>query len=257
MRDLKVTLVQQALVWEDPIANQEHFAAVLHEAQPVTDLILLPEMFTTGFSMNAEANAEEAGGVSQDWLQSQARIYDCAIAGSVATREDGRVYNRLLFVTPERVEIYDKRHLFRMAGEHEHYAAGDQRVVLEWRGWRIKPEICYDLRFPVFSRNRDDYDLLFFVANWPSPRAHHWRALLKARAIENLACVVGVNRVGVDGNGLDYSGDSLAFDQQGSVLADLESRAAVETVCFSGKALEDYRATFPTPMDADPFNLEL
>ncbi|MFK8042358.1 amidohydrolase [Congregibacter sp.] len=257
MRDLRVTLVQQALVWEDPIANRDNLARVLQEAQPKTDLILLPEMFTTGFSMNAEANGEPAGGETQDWLQSQARSFDCAIAGSVATRDDGGVFNRLLFATPERVETYDKRHLFRMAGEHNHYASGNERVVLEWRDWRIKPEICYDLRFPVFSRNRDDYDLLFFVANWPSPRAHHWRALLQARAIENLACVVGVNRVGMDGNALEYSGDSMAFDQHGSVLLDLGSRAAVETVCLSASALMDYRETFPTALDADRFTVEL
>ncbi|WP_439107865.1 amidohydrolase [Congregibacter sp.] len=257
MRDLRVTLVQQSLVWEDPTANREHLAAVLDAEQPKTDLILLPEMFTSGFSMNAQGNAEPAGGVTQDWLQALAQHYDCAIAGSVAIEQGGSVYNRLLFVTPERVDSYDKRHLFRMAGEHNHYAAGRQRVVLEWRDWRIKPEVCYDLRFPVFSRNRDDYDLLFYVANWPSPRSHHWRALLQARAIENLACVIGVNRVGTDGNGLDYSGDSLAFDQHGTVLADLQSRAAVETVCFSGAELRDYRDKFPTPLDADRFVLDL
>lgn len=257
MRDLRVTLVQQALVWENPQANREQLAAVLAAAAPQTDLILLPEMFTTGFSMNAKSNAEPAGGESQEWMQSLARSFDCAIAGSVATEYNGAVYNRLLFVTPDAVQSYDKRHLFRMAGEHNHYAAGTQRVVVEWRGWRIKPEVCYDLRFPVFSRNRDDYDLLFYVANWPSPRAHHWRALLQARAIENLACVVGVNRIGEDDNGLSYIGDSLAFDQQGSVLTDLESSAAVDTVCFSGEELCSYRDRFPTQLDADEFTLSV
>ncbi|MFT4768585.1 MAG: omega-amidase [Glaciecola sp.] len=256
MRDLRVTLVQQALVWEDAHANREHLAGVLKAADPDTDLILLPEMFTTGFSMNAQSNAEPAGGDTQDWLQSLADSFDCAIAGSVATEEGGDVYNRLLFVTPDRVDSYDKRHLFRMAGEQNYYAAGAERVVLEWRGWRIKPEVCYDLRFPVFSRNRNDYDLLFYVANWPSPRSHHWRALLQARAIENLACVVGVNRIGEDDNGLSYSGDSLAFDQEGSVLMDLSARAAVETVCFSGNELCSYRDRFPTQLDADAFVLE-
>jgi len=175
----------------------------------------------------------------------------------VATAEQDKVYNRLLFVTPESVQVYDKRHLFRMAGEHNHYAGGRQRVVVNWRGWRIKPEVCYDLRFPVFSRNRDDYDLLFYVANWPSPRAHHWRVLLQARAIENLACVVGVNRVGSDDNGLSYSGDSLAFDQHGAVIDDLKDQATVQTMCFSGEALCAYREKFPTPLDADDFSISL
>lgn len=255
MRNLRVTLVQQELVWEHPKANREHLAGVLAAAAPETDLILLPEMFNTGFSMNAKSNAEPVGGESQDWMQSLAASFDCAIAGSVATVQNGAVYNRLLFVTPQGVQSYDKRHLFRMAGEHNHYAAGSERVVLEWRGWRIKPEVCYDLRFPVFSRNRNDYDLLFYVANWPSPRAHHWRALLQARAIENLACVVGVNRIGKDDNGLSYSGDSLALDQQGVVLTDLGSAAAVETVCFSGDELCSYRDRFPTQLDADEFTL--
>jgi predicted amidohydrolase len=257
MRDLRVTLVQDELVWEDPPANRERFAKLLLTNKPETDLLLLPEMFTTGFSMNARGNAEPAGGITQAWMSDMARSLDCAVAGSVAVEEGGAVYNRLLFVTPEQVYRYDKRHLFRMAGEHEHYAAGAERLIIEWRDWRIKPEICYDLRFPVFSRNRDDYDLLFYVANWPSPRAAHWRALLRARAIENLACVVGVNRIGTDANQHSYSGDSLAFDQAGETIADLQARAAVETVCFSASSLLAYRERFPTPLDADDFSMTL
>lgn len=257
MQDLRVTLIQQQLAWEEPGDNRRQFAELLAAAAPATDLILLPEMFTTGFSMNAIANAEPAGGDTEDWLQAQAREYDCAVAGSIAVRVGDDVYNRLIFATAEGVQHYDKRHLFRMAGEHRRYASGKERVVLSWRGWRIKPEVCYDLRFPVFSRNRDDYDLLFFVANWPSPRAFHWRCLLQARAIENLACVVGVNRIGSDANGLDYCGDSLAFSERGEALADLADRAAVETVCFSGEALSAYRAAFPAQLDADNFELDL
>jgi predicted amidohydrolase len=257
MRDLRVTLVQEALFWEQPQANREKFARLLQAAAPRTDLILLPEMFTTGFSMNSRANAEPAGGETQHWMSDLARTFDCAVAGSVATEEGGAVFNRLLFATPEHVYRYDKRHLFRMAGEHEHYASGSERVIIEWREWRIKPEVCYDLRFPVFSRNRGDYDLLFYVANWPSPRAEHWRTLLKARAIENLACVVGVNRIGSDANGHAYSGDSLAFDQSGAVLADLAADAAVTTVCCSGSSLLAYRDRFPTQLDADQFSLQI
>lgn len=257
MRDLRVTLVQQELVWEDAPANREHFQTLLEREKPATDLVLLPEMFTTGFTMNGEAVAEPAGGDTERWMQRMASALDCAVAGSVVTRDVGGVFNRMLFVTPQSVTVYDKRHLFRMAGEHEHYAPGRERVVLEWRDWRIKPEICYDLRFPVFSRNLNDYDLLLNVANWPAPRAHHWRALLRARAIENLACVVGLNRIGRDGNGHDYLGDSMAIDQAGTVLCDLESRSAVQTVIFGAAALNSYRETFPTPMDADVFTLRL
>ena len=257
MHDLRVTLVQHPLAWENPEDNRHQFEQLLAAAAPATDLILLPEMFTTGFSMNALANAEPAQGPTQDWMQSVARRHDCAVAGSVAVAVEGAVYNRLLFATPDAVTPYDKRHLFRMAGEHKRYAAGGERVIVEWRGWRIKPEVCYDLRFPVFSRNRNDYDLLFFVANWPAPRAHHWRTLLQARAIENLAAVVGVNRIGSDANGLDYVGDSLAIDARGRLLADLADRDAVETVTFSGADLCAYREAFPAHLDADAFSLTL
>jgi predicted amidohydrolase len=248
--------VQQELVWENPAANRDRFQALLDTERLATDIVVLPEMFTTGFSMNAAGNAEPAGGETQAWMQALARSHDCAITGSVVVREGGQIYNRLLFVTPDAVHHYDKRHLFRMAGEHEHYASGSKRVVIAWRGWRVKPEICYDLRFPVFSRNRDDYDLLLYVANWPSPRAHHWRSLLVARAIENRAAVVGVNRVGSDGNGHDYAGDSVAIDMSGELLCDLADRQAVKTVLFDGEALLAYRKRFPFQLDADEFTLQ-
>lgn len=255
MQDLRVTLVQQELAWESPADNRLQFEELLAGEAPVTDLILLPEMFTTGFSMNALANAESPAGETEQWLQDMARRHDCAVAGSIAVRVADAVFNRLLFATPDSVWHYDKRHLFRMAGEHKRYAPGRERVVLSWRGWRIKPEVCYDLRFPVFSRNRDDYDLLFYVANWPAARAAHWRALLPARAIENQACVVGVNRIGRDANDLGYVGDSMAIDARGEVLADLLNRAAVETIAFSGSELLSYRERFPGHLDADDFTL--
>jgi omega-amidase len=255
MQDLRVTLVQQELAWESPADNRQQFEELLAAEAPATDLILLPEMFTTGFSMNALANAEAPGGETEHWLQDMARRHDCAVAGSIAVRVADAVFNRLLFATPDSVWYYDKRHLFRMVGEHKRYAPGLERVVLSWRGWRIKPEVCYDLRFPVFSRNRDDYDLLFYVANWPAARAAHWRGLLPARAIENQACVVGVNRIGRDSNGLDYVGDSMAIDARGEILADLSNRAAVETVMFSASELLSYRERFPGHLDADDFTL--
>lgn len=257
LKDLNVTLVQHTLAWEDPRDNRQQFDALLESAAPDTDLVLLPEMFTTGFSMNALANAEEPGGATEQWMRHMAQRHDCALGGSVAVRAEGEVYNRFLFVTPDSTTHYDKRHLFRMAGEHRRYAMGHERVVVEWRGWRIKPEVCYDLRFPVFSRNRNDYDLLLYVANWPAPRAMHWRTLLRARAIENLAVVVGVNRIGSDANGLDYRGDSLVVDARGEIIADLEDREALQTVTLEGAALEAYREAFPAHLDADDFQLEL
>lgn len=257
MRDLRVTLVQHELAWERPAENRDQFEKLLACEKPETDLVVLPEMFTTGFSMNAMANAEEPAGETEDWMRELARAYDCAVTGSIAVRDGDAVFNRMLFVSSEGTHHYDKRHLFRMAGEHKRYAPGVERVVVPWREWRIKLEVCYDLRFPVFSRNRNDYDLLLFVANWPAPRAHHWRALLQARAIENLAAVVGVNRIGSDANGLDYSGDSLAVDGRGQLVADLANRDALETVTFSGSALLNYRQSFPTDLDADAFSLDL
>jgi len=257
MRDLRVTLLQCELAWEAPADNRRQFAELIDSAAPATDLIVLPEMFTTGFSMNALANAEEPGGATEHWLRELARAHDCALTGSIAVREGDAVFNRLLFATPQGIAHYDKRHLFRMAGEHRRYAPGSERVILEWRGWRIKPEVCYDLRFPVFSRNRGDYDLLLYVANWPAARAAHWRALLLARAIENLACVVGVNRIGRDANGLDYVGDSVAIDARGAYLADLRDQPGCQTVCFRGDDLLAYRERFPTHLDADAFSLLL
>lgn len=255
MQDLTVTLVQTELTWEAPADNRQHIEQILAGHQEHTDLVVLPEMFTTGFSMNALANAEEPGGETEQWLRRMAGRHNCAFTGSIAVREGGQVFNRMLFVTPDSMHIYDKRHLFRMAGEHHRYAPGAQRVVVEWRGWRILLQVCYDLRFPVFSRNRGDYDLALYVANWPTPRRLHWRALLLARAIENQACVVGVNRIGSDARGLDYSGDSLAFGADGVLMADLENDNGAVSVVLSGAALEQYRDGFPSHLDADRFSL--
>ncbi|MEQ8516045.1 MAG: amidohydrolase [Chromatocurvus sp.] len=257
MQDLTATLVQCELAWESPADNRRHIEALIADEGGSTDIIILPEMFTTGFSMNALANAEPPGGDTEQWLQARATQLDCAVTGSVAIRDGEQVFNRMLFATPEGMTYYDKRHLFRMAGEHKRYAAGQDRVCMEWRGWRILLQVCYDLRFPVFSRNREDYDLALYVANWPAVRRDHWRSLLKARAIENLACVIGVNRVGEDANGHSYSGDSLVFDAQGITLADLEDHAEVRRVQLSGDTLQAYRERFPGHLDADNFSLHV
>lgn len=255
MQDLNASLIQCQLAWENPQDNRQQFAEIIQGVPNATDLIVLPEMFTTGFSMNALANAEEPGGDTEQWLRDIAKRHNCAVTGSIAVATGGQVFNRMLFATPENLYIYDKRHLFRMAGEHKRYAPGDERVIVEWRDWRINLQVCYDLRFPVFSRNRNDYDMLIYVANWPAPRAAHWRALLIARAIENQAAVIGVNRIGSDANGLDYSGDSLAVAPDGKLLADMRDEARVDQVCFYASHLLTYREKFPCHMDADAFDL--
>ncbi len=256
MQDLAVTLVQCELTWENPADNRQHLETLIREVDPTSDLVVLPEMFTTGFSMNAVANAEPPGGETAAWLQRLATETNRAITGSVAIQGEGGVYNRMLFASPQGLAHYDKRHLFRMAGEHKRYLPGERRVIVCWRDWRILLQVCYDLRFPVFSRNRDDYDLAIYVANWPSVRSMHWRQLLIARAIENLACVVGVNRVGADAKGLQYSGDSLAITADGTLLADLQDGPSTHTVRFDASSLQDYRASFPCHLDADGFTLD-
>ena len=256
MRDLTVTLIQCELAWEQPGDNRQQIGEIVDGLDQTTDLIVLPEMFTTGFSMNALANAEQPEGDTEQWMLDLAVKHDCALTGSIAVEADGGVYNRMLFATPTGVEHYDKRHLFRMAGEHKRYLAGADRVVVTWRGWRILLQVCYDLRFPVFSRNREDYDLALYVANWPSVRREHWRQLLVARAIENLACVIGVNRIGSDARGLDYSGDSLAIGADGVLLRDMLNENGAARIILSGAELQGYREGFPSQLDADSFQLD-
>ncbi len=256
MQDLTVTLVQCELAWEAPEDNRRQIENLVADAAGGSDLVVLPEMFTTGFSMNAVKNAEPPGGATAQWLGTLAARYDCAFTGSIAVTTDRGVVNRMLFVTPEDCHHYDKRHLFRMAGEDKRYAAGNERVIVPWRGWRVMLQICYDLRFPVFTRNLGDYDLMLFVANWPQTRRLHWRQLLIARAIENLSCVVGVNRVGKDAKGLEYSGDSLAIAADGQLLQDMQDDKGAASVLLKGAELVSYRERFPFHLDADHFRLE-
>ncbi len=266
MNDLRVSLVQGATRWHDPDGNRAYYGNLIAPLAGRTDLVVLPETFTSGFSNEAIEHAEDMHGPTLDWMVDAAQRLDAALVGSVQLRAEGAqgsgVYNRLLFVTPDgEVRHYDKRHLFRYAGEHKRYAAGVDRLIVAWRGWRILPLVCYDLRFPVWIRNRHDteggmeYDLLIFVANWPTPRRNAWRTLLRARAIENLACCVGVNRVGVDGNDQPYSGDSVALDPLGEPLVDLGPQEQVVTVTLDAGRLRAYREHFPAWMDADAFEL--
>jgi omega-amidase len=263
MQDLRVTLVQSMLHWEDAVANRDMFARKLEGLAGHTDLVVLPEMFTTGFSMRSAELAEEMDGATVEWLRQQAKQLDAAVYGSAIITEGGRYHNRGLFVEPDgTITHYDKRHLFRMANEQEHFAPGTQRVVVTWRGWRILLQVCYDLRFPVFSRARRrqdgfDYDLVLYVANWPEPRRYPWSQLLIARAIENLAFVVGVNRVGMDGKGIHYSGDSVALGPRGEALVEAgSSQEAIATTQLDRSELLAFREKFPAHMDADGFELD-
>jgi len=255
MQNLTAALIQCELAWEEPEDNRARISALIDTLREPVDLIVLPEMFTTGFSMNALANAEHPGGPSEQWMLNAAAEQKCAVTGSIAVKVHDEVYNRMLFATPEGIRHYDKRHLFRMAGEHNRYSSGSQRVIVDWRGWRINLQVCYDLRFPVFCRNREDYDLMLFVANWPAKRSMHWRQLLIARAIENQACVIGVNRIGSDASGLDYSGDSLAIAADGELQLDLQDNDGISVITLDGSALEKYRASFPCHLDADDFQV--
>lgn len=266
--DLRVALVQGDTVWHDPEANRRMYGELMAPLAGQTDLVVLPETFTSGFSNDAIDRAEDMQGPTVAWIRDQAQRLGAAVTGSVQIRDEsvaaGKVFNRLLWATPDGgFAFYDKRHLFRMAREHERYAAGRDRLTVEWRGWRICPLVCYDLRFPVFIRNRFDaeaagrfdYDLLVFVANWPAARRHAWRTLLRARAIENLACVAAVNRVGRDGNGLDYAGDSVALDPLGEVMVECDARPQVVQSVFSAETLRSHRERFPAQLDADRFEL--
>ncbi|WP_227732694.1 amidohydrolase [Yersinia proxima] len=255
MSTLKLTLLQQPLVWLDAQANLRHFGMLLESIQQ-RDVIVLPEMFTTGFAMNAAENALPETEVI-GWLRHWSASTNALIGGSVALNTPDGAVNRFLLVQPDgTIHHYDKRHLFRMAGEHHHYLAGKERKVVEWRGWRILPQVCYDLRFPVWSRNQQDYDLALYVANWPAARAKHWQTLLAARAIENQAYVAGCNRVGDDDNGHHYQGDSVILDAQGEILSQAEpGQAAQLDAELSLETLQAYRERFPAFHDTDKFLL--
>lgn len=261
---LRVSVIQGETRWHDPEGNRDYYGGLVGSLHGITDLVVLPETFTSGFSNDAIDRAETLDGPTVEWMRGHARDLDAAVMGSVQLRTDDGVANRLLFVTPDgEVQFYDKRHLFRYAGEHERYRAGRDRVTIDWRGWRICPLVCYDLRFPVFSRNRYDversgdldYDLLVYVANWPAARAHAWRTLLRARAMENLCYVVGVNRVGTDGNGLAYDGESAVIDYLGNAVSECTDMEVVSTTTLFLEELRAHRERFPAMLDADRFEL--
>lgn len=256
MTNLRVSLVQTDLVWEDPTANCAALEEKLSDLAGKTDVIVLPEMFATGFSMTPHG-AEIGRGPVLHWMQIQANRLGALVVGSLKVKQQNAFFNRLYAVHPDGTfTSYDKRHLFRMGGEHEFYQSGDQQVIVSYKGWNIALFVCYDLRFPVWSRNVGSaYDAAIYVANWPAPRANAWRTLLQARAIENLSYVVGVNRVGTDANNLSYAGDSLLVDFKGGLQLDLQAEDQILTSEFSADDLAEFRAKFPANLDADAFSL--
>lgn len=258
MSTLNVTIVQADLHWQDPAANRDAFAAIIRQLEESTDLIVLPEMFTTGFSMDAPKLAESMDGPSVTWMQETAATNEVAVCGSLIIVDNENYYNRFICSSPTgELSCYDKRHLFRLADEQQHYAAGKALVTFTVKGWRVCPQVCYDLRFPVWSRNQDGYDLLLYVANWPKQRHVAWETLLRARAIENLSFVVGVNRVGTDGNELPYGGGSAIVDYVGQELSVLHEEPGSATASLDMHMLKKFRDRFAFHKDADQFSINI
>ncbi|MEO0627247.1 MAG: amidohydrolase [Bacteroidota bacterium] len=255
--NLNISLIQSDIIWQQPDENLKRYEEKIASLRGRTDLVILPEMFTTGFSMDAADLAERMNGKSVQWLQEQASKLNAATCASLIIEEAGRYFNRFVFAHPNGgLDTYDKRHLFAMAGEHEHYQAGKKRQVIDYQGWRILPQICYDLRFPVYSRNDLDYDLLVYVANWPDQRAYDWRTLLRARAIENQAYVAAVNRVGDDANGHHYQGNSCVIDPAWRhVLVEMSHTEGVCRQNISAEHLKKARQKLPFLKDRDSFDI--
>ncbi|WP_372936888.1 amidohydrolase [Seonamhaeicola sp.] len=252
---LKVALFQSDLVWENPEQNRTNFAEKIASISEQVDLIILPEMFTTGFTMNAKSVAETMQGDTVVWMKQIASKYNSAITGSVIIVENGKFYNRLLFVEASgQVTAYDKKHTFTLASENKIYTSGSERIIINYKGWNICPLICYDLRFPVWARNTVNYDVLLYVANWPKARVNAWDALLKARAIENMSYCIGVNRVGVDGIDIEYSGHSAVYDVLGNQITSINpSKEQIELITLKKEHIEKYRNALKFLNDRDDF----
>ena len=255
---LHLALIQAHLSWENPIQNRTAFAEKISTIEDHVDLIVLPEMFTTGFTMNAADVAESMDGETVKWLREMAKQKKCAIAGSIIIVEDDSYYNRFVFAFPDgKLQTYDKHQLFTLAKEDEVFTAGSEEIIISYKGWKIKPQICYDLRFPVWARNTSDYDLLLYVASWPKPRINAWDALLKARAIENMCYCVGVNRVGLDGKGYEYNGHTAVYDVLGHSMLK-ENPVEKETILYANLDkvhIETTRKKLPFLEDADRFQI--
>jgi omega-amidase len=259
---LTVTLIQSDLSWENKEINLQHFEAQINAIQSPTQLVILPEMFSTGFSMQPQLFAEKMDGPTVEWMKKIAAQKKIILTGSIIIEEAGCYYNRLLWVLPNgAIGQYDKRHRFAFAGEHQHYTAGNKRLISSVNGWKINLQVCYDLRFPVWARQQKtdipEYDLLIYVANWPARRSYAWKQLLIARAIENQAYVIGVNRIGEDGNGIEHSGDSMLIDPLGEVIYTRSNGADIFTHTLHKETLNEIREKFPFWKDADDFTIQL
>ncbi|WP_372757365.1 amidohydrolase [Mariniflexile sp.] len=254
---LKVAIIQSDLAWENPKQNRKLFSEKIKSIAKAVDIIVLPEMFATAFTMNAKAVAETMEGKTVSWMQKKALKTGAAIIGSLIILENNKYYNRLLFVEPSgSISTYDKRHTFTLAGEHKVFTAGSKKIILEYKGWKICPLVCYDLRFPVWARNVENYDVLIYVANWPKPRVVAWDTLLKARAIENMSYVVGVNRVGLDGLQIEYSGNSAVYDVLGNAISNIKPhKEQVEIITLERSHINYYRNKLKFLDDKDAFTL--
>ncbi len=253
---MKIALIQTELSWENPNENKALLQEMINAISQYVDLIVLPEMFTSGFTMNPKNVAQTMQGEAISWLKETAKEKNCAITGSLVIEENGNYFNRLVFVFPTgEIQTYDKRHLFTLAGEEKVYTAGKGKLIVEYKGFKICPLICYDLRFPVFARNVEDYDVLIYVANWPKPRVNAWDILLKARAVENMSYVIGVNRVGIDANNLEYVGHSQAVDFIGNYIQEPQEIEGVFIVELDKNEMLETRKKLNFLNDRDKFQI--
>ena len=254
---MKVALVQSSIVWENPKSNRNFYEEKIHALTEQVDLIVLPEMFTTGFTMNPSVVAETMQGETVQVLRSLAKAKKCAITGSLIINEGKNFFNRLVFVFPNgELQFYDKRHLFTLAGEDKVYTSGKEKLIVDYLGWKICPLVCYDLRFPVFARNTENYDLLLYVANWPKPRINAWDILIKARSVENMCYTIGVNRVGLDSNNLEYIGHSQVVDYIGNSILEPQESEAVFIVELNKDKMLETRKKLGFLNDLDSFEIK-
>jgi len=253
---LNITLIQSDIFWEDKEANLRQYEDYITKVTAQKEVVVLPEMFSTGFSMSPERLAEKMDGTSVQWMKDMAAKHRCILTGSLIMEEDGHYFNRLIWMQPDgQYGFYDKRHLFGYGQEDQHYERGDKKLIASVKGWKICPLVCYDLRFPVWARNHPEngYDVLLYVANWPARRSLAWKTLLQARAIENQSYVAGVNRIGKDANDIEYTGDSSVFGPLGEQLFQQEGGVALQTITLEKSVLEQTRSNFPFLKDADNF----
>ena len=255
---MKIALIQSDLYWEDPSENRKNFESKINQIDSEVNLIVLPEMFSTGFTMNASEVAETMQGETVLWMQRVAKQRKCALTGSLIITEKNQFYNRMLFVFPSgEIRHYDKRHLFSLAGEDRTYTSGKEKVIVEYLGWKICLQVCYDLRFPVFVRNIENYDLILYVANWPKVRTNAWDILLKARAVENLSYVVGVNRIGLDAHNYEHIGHSQVVDFLGNYILEPQETETTFIVELDKNVMLETRKKLDFLNDKDVFEINI